>query len=394
MSKETHLPESGGAERQREPRGPWEFLPDGGYPETLRFSRAREFHLYTPEGERYLDCILGGGAAVLGHNPKGLTQAVKNRLSAGPLVPAPGKEEGKLHQAVRRLFPAVRWVLPVYAEDLFPGLFAEIELWRAFENELPQGRLATGRAAGGGEPGDSRGAPAPRESWPQPPGDRFILVPSFPLAPTLLLLCGTTHWAPEAAAPLRGGSEPGDRSQSSIAASMAAAAPGPNPAGVESAGMAEAAAAAAKAAADRAAGRANRAGAPGPPSPASTGDEERARATDWGSLRSRLISPVFLAGVTKAVHLLASAYEGEALPRRLTKQERDGWRHPLSTGEVWERRGIYYRYTGAEEAYQKLRGALQECGILIPRDLRERMVCPRIITSQERSLWERVHSTL
>ena len=270
----------------------------GGYPEELRFSRAREYHLYTPEGERYLDCILGGGAAVLGHTPKGLTQAIKNRLSAGPLVPAPGKEQGKLRQAVRRLFPAVRWVVPVYAEELPEAILTETPIWRPFETELPDGS----------------------HSWPQPPGERFLLVPSFPLEPGLLLFCGTTHWVPEEVGPGAPASEPG--------------------------------------------------------------------------LHPRLISPVFLAGVTKALHLVVSAYEGEAVPRRLTKQERDGWRHPLPPAQVWERNGIYYRYTRSPGEYEELRLTLQERGILIPRDPWQPMVCPRIITSHERSLWEAVHSTL
>ncbi|MFP4407514.1 MAG: hypothetical protein ACLFPW_03245 [Spirochaetaceae bacterium] len=364
MSKRDRSSKASGTERESESTLLKSFSPDGGYPSSLRFSRAREYHLYTPEGERYLDCILGGGAAVLGHNPKGVTQAVRNRLSAGPLVPAPGKEEGKLRQAVRRLFPSVRWVVPVYAAELPALLLSHTPIWRPFERELPGGS------------GDR-----PPKSWPQPPAERFLLVPSFPLEPSLLLFCGTSHWQGEL--PDRDGAagRPDRETNAREAenASRAAAAPGPNPAGVESAGMGEAAATAASVVAKAARNE----------EPPSSG-----KASPEPGVHARFISPVFLAGVTKSLHLLASAYAGEPVPRKLTRQERDGWRHPLAEAGVWERRGIYFRYTRPPTEYDTLRRVLQERGILIPRDPLQPMVCPRIITSHERSLWEGVHSTL
>jgi hypothetical protein len=371
-----------GASRRRE----W----DSGYPESLRFSRAREYHLYTPEGARYLDCVLGGGSAPLGHNPGGLTQAVKNRLTSGPMVPAPGKEEGKLRQAARRLFPAVRWVVPVYIDDLPDPFLERTSLWRPFEGELPKARLAAGRGAQGK-------APPPPESRPQPPGERFLLVPGFPLEPRLLLYCGTGHeasWEVVEGPWARGADDPARQAQSRAAedaaedAARAAAAPGPNPAGVESAGLAEAAAAAAKAAAEEARGSESEL--------SGEGKEVGGGEPPAGGFYpvARQVSPVLLAGATKAVNLVASAYEGESLPRKLTTREEEGWRKPLSTGKLWERDGIYYRYIGPPELYEKVRTRLQECGILISRHPRQRMVLPRIITPHERSLWDGVTTTL
>ncbi|MFW6215151.1 MAG: hypothetical protein ACOC45_04315 [Alkalispirochaetaceae bacterium] len=296
-------------------------LRQGAYPRELTFSRARDYHLYTADGRRYLDCILAGGSAPLGHNPPGLTQAIKNRLTAGPAAPlAKNGGYGKLRQAVRRLFPAVSRVTPVSLSAALEELPADMPVWRPFAAELPPGA-------------------------PEPPAPAFLISPLLPLADELLLYCET--------APL----DPRDTA-------AAAGAPGPNPAGVAAEGLTAAASAAAAA--------------------AIAGREPEATP----------VSPVVIAGLTKAVHLVATACEGGVLPRKLSSAETDAWREPMEEAGMWRREGIYYSWAGADRQYHRLREELEEAGILIPPDNGVAMVMPRIVTAHERSLWKRIHSTL
>lgn len=301
-----------------------EILRSAAYPAALPVSRAREYHLYSAAGRRYLDCILASGTAALGHNPPGLNQAIKNRLSSGPAAAVPTTGGGKLRQAVRRLFGSVHRAAPVSLARAQATLDGDTPVWRPF----------------------GEGPPAAPPAAPAAPAEAFLIYPTLPLAPELLIYCESSP------------ADPYD-----LAA--AAAAPAPDPAGVEAAGLTSAATLAAAAA---------------------TG---QARAPE-----DELVSPVILAGVTRALNLLASAYQGRPLPRKLASGESDGWAQPLGEGGAWERRGIYYRYSGREEDYTQLEEVLRESGILIPRTPVVPVTLPRIITAHERSLWERIHSTL
>ena len=289
------------------------------YPRELSFSRSREYYLYTSNRKRYLDCILAGGAALLGHNPAGLSQALKNRISSGPMVPSRTRDEARLRQAVRRLFPSVATVAAVDLKrvgiDNFESLSGNdgkpLPLWRPFETEIPLKGVAPGEPEIAGRP------------WPQPPASEFLLVPSFPLDPDLIVYCGVGGPGQDAWVPGADAWEPGED-----------------------------------------------AWVPGH------------------------ISPVLLAGLTKAVHLLASAYEGRPLPRKLSRAETSGWSEPLFTGSVWQRRGVYYGYVGPPQAYGHLKESLMERGILIPTDPRRPVICPRIVTARERSRWGEICDTL
>lgn len=65
--------------------------------------RARDYHLYTGDGRRYLDLWQDGGSAVLGHRGGRFREAFAAKASRGLLVPLPGPEHRKLLVAVARL---------------------------------------------------------------------------------------------------------------------------------------------------------------------------------------------------------------------------------------------------------------------------------------------------
>lgn len=69
------------------------------------FSRAREFHLYTGDGQRWLDCWAGGGLAVAGHRPRGVSKRLKNEIDRGLFTAYPNKWERRLVTALKKVFP-------------------------------------------------------------------------------------------------------------------------------------------------------------------------------------------------------------------------------------------------------------------------------------------------
>ncbi|MDR2517836.1 MAG: hypothetical protein LBD13_00290 [Spirochaetaceae bacterium] len=70
-----------------------------------RVLRARDFRLYTERGKRLVDLWQDGGAAVLGHTPKGALKTLKNEAARGLLSPFPHPAEGRLFKALSALFP-------------------------------------------------------------------------------------------------------------------------------------------------------------------------------------------------------------------------------------------------------------------------------------------------
>jgi glutamate-1-semialdehyde 2,1-aminomutase len=75
---------------------PWHYQPSRGihrsadgadYP--LFVSRASGCHLWSPEGRRYLDYVMGWGSALLGYNEPRVRQAIQDVMDCAPVVPFP-----------------------------------------------------------------------------------------------------------------------------------------------------------------------------------------------------------------------------------------------------------------------------------------------------------------
>jgi hypothetical protein len=67
--------------------------------------RAREYHLYSVSGKRYLDLWQNGGHSLLGHKPGRLTTVLKDVLSRGLSADLPSVFGGRLAGALQALFP-------------------------------------------------------------------------------------------------------------------------------------------------------------------------------------------------------------------------------------------------------------------------------------------------
>jgi hypothetical protein len=67
--------------------------------------RARDFHIYTADGRRFVDLWLAGGKALLGHKPSSLVHELKNSAERGLFVAFPHPIEKKCIQALKALFP-------------------------------------------------------------------------------------------------------------------------------------------------------------------------------------------------------------------------------------------------------------------------------------------------
>jgi hypothetical protein len=80
-----------------------------------RVLRARDFRLYTDWGRRLVDLWQAGGAAVLGHTPRGVLKALKNTAARGLFTPFPHHSEGRFIKALGTLFP--HKAFRVYAGD-------------------------------------------------------------------------------------------------------------------------------------------------------------------------------------------------------------------------------------------------------------------------------------
>ena len=70
--------------------------------------RAREYHLYSVSGERYLDLWQNGGHALLGHKPGRLTTVLKDTLSRGLISDLPSVFSARLFRVLQTMFPAYR----------------------------------------------------------------------------------------------------------------------------------------------------------------------------------------------------------------------------------------------------------------------------------------------
>jgi hypothetical protein len=67
--------------------------------------RARDYHLYSVSGRRYLDLWQNGGYSLLGHKPGRLTTVLKDTLSRGLVADLPSVFSGQLIRALQDLFP-------------------------------------------------------------------------------------------------------------------------------------------------------------------------------------------------------------------------------------------------------------------------------------------------
>jgi len=70
--------------------------------------RAREYHLYSVSGKRYLDLWQNGGRSLLGHKPGRLTTVLKDTISRGLIADLPSVFGARLIRALQTLFPAYR----------------------------------------------------------------------------------------------------------------------------------------------------------------------------------------------------------------------------------------------------------------------------------------------
>jgi hypothetical protein len=70
--------------------------------------RARDYHLYSVSGKRYLDLWQNGGRSLLGHKPGRLTTVLKDTISRGLIADLPSALSGRLMRVLQRMFPAYR----------------------------------------------------------------------------------------------------------------------------------------------------------------------------------------------------------------------------------------------------------------------------------------------
>jgi len=134
----------------------------------IQFRRAREWHLYDAHGNRYTDFCQAGGAAVLGHRPRGLSTRIKNELVRGLWAEIDGPWSNRAARALRGLFgeaglpdPLLIAFVPggVLPGGVLPGtgapgddleepeaeMEATVRLWRPFaatRAAAPKGALA------------------------------------------------------------------------------------------------------------------------------------------------------------------------------------------------------------------------------------------------------------
>lgn len=98
--------------------------------------RAREFHLYTEKGQRYLDFCQAGGQAVLGHRPFDLTRSVKNMLEKGLYAPYPSSVQIRLEKSLLKIFPDYCRVCFFETPEQIEAEMGEIPfLWRPWHPE-------------------------------------------------------------------------------------------------------------------------------------------------------------------------------------------------------------------------------------------------------------------
>ena len=70
--------------------------------------RARDYHLYSVSGKRYLDLWQNGGLSLLGHKPGRLTTMMKDTISRGLIADLPSVFGGRLIRVLQKMFPGYR----------------------------------------------------------------------------------------------------------------------------------------------------------------------------------------------------------------------------------------------------------------------------------------------
>ena len=136
--------------------------------------RAREYHLYSVSGKRYLDLWQNGGQTLLGHRPGRLTTVLKDTISKGLIADLPSVFGGRLIRLLQTMFPDYR----------------EFRLIGSPAEALQLASLYLGRSVAAAEVIDPLLQPGPAEDrpvsfWrpllPDPPAAE-VLFPVLPLA--------------------------------------------------------------------------------------------------------------------------------------------------------------------------------------------------------------------
>jgi hypothetical protein len=98
--------------------------------------RARDFRLYTKNGNRLVDLWQNGGAAVLGHTPPSVLRELKNTASRGLYAPFPHFYEERYKKALSRIVPGRNFRLyfapPPELHTLFAAETGNVAFWRPF----------------------------------------------------------------------------------------------------------------------------------------------------------------------------------------------------------------------------------------------------------------------
>ncbi len=76
----------------------------------LILSESRGAYVWDSAGKRYVDFIMGWGTLILGHNPPGVVQALKLRLSKGMLLGLTHETEALLAREIAKAVPSVEQV--------------------------------------------------------------------------------------------------------------------------------------------------------------------------------------------------------------------------------------------------------------------------------------------
>ena len=91
--------------------------------------RARDYHLYSQKGERYLDLYQDGGRAILGHKPRNLYKILKNEMQKGLMAEIPSVFNKRFEKAILRL----------------TGENRQVRIYSSFENALAAAQKLLGK---------------------------------------------------------------------------------------------------------------------------------------------------------------------------------------------------------------------------------------------------------
>ncbi len=108
--------------------------------------RARNFHLYGYDGNRYLDLWQNQGRAFWGHNPRGLSQVLKNHISPGLYAPTPHPFFQRVTKLGIKAFPGYTpWFFPnvpsVESQLRDWGFILPADPWDSLEWEIRAGGI-------------------------------------------------------------------------------------------------------------------------------------------------------------------------------------------------------------------------------------------------------------